>query len=147
MKSITARIAEVISVSPLIVTLIVGLMLAVIEFGDFIGIPLVLLVRVYIFWFTPNYFFEVVEHRALGSAGWPVFSIETMVAGRNQIGIVFSVLVLLAAGGLVALRSAGRGELAAILLAAACWACTLHDHRRRVPSACVTGRSRSETAY
>jgi hypothetical protein len=117
-KAIKALIADIFSLSLLIVTLIVGLMLGVIEFGAFIGIPLVVFVWIYVFWITPNYFFEIVESKALGNGGWPVFSLETLVAGRNQIGVVFSVIVLGAAGSLAALRYTGRDELAEILLGA-----------------------------
>ncbi len=116
MKAIEIRFSDLFSPSSLIVSFIVGALLAVIEFGVFIGIPLVALVWIYVLWIAPNYFFEIVEYKALGSEGWPVFSLETLVAGRNQVGVVFCVFVLVAAGSYVALRYTERDTLAEILL-------------------------------
>jgi hypothetical protein len=81
-------------------------------------LPLFFLVSVYIVWIIANYFLEIVEYKALGSKGWPVFSLETLVAGRNQIGVVFSVLALAAAGAYVALRYYGNSTAAESLLIA-----------------------------
>lgn len=112
------RFAELFSLSPFIVAGIVGALLWVVEFGLFMELPLVVLVLIYVFWITPNYFFEIVEFKALGNTGWPVFSLETLVAGRNQIGVVFSVIVLGSAGGYLALRYFGIDTIALLLLVA-----------------------------
>lgn len=93
-----------------------ALLLAVVQYGLYFDLPLVVLVLIYVFWITPNYYFEIVEHRALGNAGWPVFSIETLVAGRSQVGVVFTLLVLLAAAGYFALRWFGEDTAAWWLL-------------------------------
>ena len=93
-------------------------MLRVVEFGLFVELPLVLLVLIYPLWITPNYFFEIIEFKALGNEGWPVFSLDTLVAGRSQVGVAFSALVLAAAGGYVALHFFGLGSLAQLLLGA-----------------------------
>jgi hypothetical protein len=118
MGSFKIRLAEVFSLSPLIVACVVGILLWVVEFGLFMELPLVLLVLIYIFWITPNYFFEIIEFKALGNEGWPVFSLETLVAGRSQVGVVFSVLVLAVAGGCVALHYFELDTPAQILLGA-----------------------------
>jgi hypothetical protein len=110
------RITALISLSPLIVAGVIAFMLQVVEFGVLMDLPLVFLVLIYVFWVTPNYFFEIIEFKALGNHGWPVFSLETFVAGRNQIGVVFSILVLLVAGGYIWLRSAGAEDAARLLL-------------------------------
>jgi hypothetical protein len=111
-------LAAIFSLSPLIVACVVGILLWVVEFGLFMRLPLVFLVLIYVFWITPNYFFEIVEFKALGNEGWPVFSLETLVAGRSQVGVVFSLLALAAAGGYVALRHFGMDTVAGILLGA-----------------------------
>ena len=112
------RLADLFSPSLLAVSFLVGFLLAVIEFGVFMGLPLVALVWIYVFWVAPNYFFEIVEYKALGNEGWPVFSLETLVAGKSQVGIIFSVVVLAVAGGYSALQYAGRDTVAGFLLAA-----------------------------
>lgn len=110
--------AEIFSLSPLIVAFVIGVSLGVVEFGVFMGLPLVFLVLIYIFWITANYFFEIVEFKALGHDEWPVFSVETLVAGRSQVGILFSVLVLAGFGGYAALQYFGRDAAAQLLLGA-----------------------------
>ena len=77
------RLAGLFSLSPVIVAFVVAFLLWVVEYGLAIDLPLVVLVLIYVFWIAPNYFFEIVEFRALGNDGWPVFSLETLVAGRN----------------------------------------------------------------
>jgi hypothetical protein len=118
MKRFSGRLAELFSLSALIVAGVVGVLLFVVEFGLFMKLPLVILVLIYVFWITPNYFFEIVEFKALGHAGWPVFSLETLVGARNQVGIVFCTLVLVATGGYVALRYFEMTTIAEILLGA-----------------------------
>lgn len=118
MKRFSSHVAELASLSPLIVAVVVGVLLWVVEFGLFMKLPLVVLVLIYVLWVTPNYFFEIVEFRALGHAGWPVLSIETLVGARSQIGVVFGTLVLAATGGYAALRYFGMDTLAAIALGA-----------------------------
>jgi len=97
---------------------IVAVLIGTVEFGVFMQLPLWILPLLYIFWITPNYFLEIVEHRALGNPGWPVFSQETLVAGRNQAGMVFSLVVLGVAGAYFALRYLEMESLASILLVA-----------------------------
>ena len=117
-ERLTIRPAEILSLSPLIVAGVVALLLRVVEFGLFIDLPLVALVLIYVFWITANYFIEIVEHRALGHDDWPVFSQETLVAGRNQVGVVFFALVLATAGAYWALRYFGMDVGAQTLLGA-----------------------------
>jgi len=95
---------------------LVAVLLGVVEFGMFMQLPLWIFPLLYVFWIMPNYFIEIVEHRALGKPDWPVFSQETLVAGRNQIGVIFSVLTLIGAGGILALRAAQQSEWASVLL-------------------------------
>jgi len=117
-EGMTVRPPGIFSPSPLIVAGVVAFLLRVVEFGLFIQLPLVALVLIYVFWITANYFIEIVEHRALGHDDWPVFSQETLVAGRNQAGVVFFALVLAAAGVYWALRYFGMDTGAQILLSA-----------------------------
>jgi hypothetical protein len=112
------RPAELFSLSALIVTLIVGCLLGVVEFGLFVGLPFVVLVAIYIVWITSNYFFEIVEFKALGNTEWPVFSLDTLVRGRNQVGVGFAALVLVTVGGYVALHYLAMDAAAQLLLAA-----------------------------
>lgn len=44
-----------------------------------------------------NYFFEIIEYRALGKPGWPVLSVDTLFAFRNQLSLVFSGVAIAAA--------------------------------------------------
>ena len=111
-------LGELFSLSPLVVAGVVGVLLGVVELGLFLELPLVIFVAIYIVWITSNYYFEIVEFKALGNTEWPVFSLETLVAGRNQIGVVFFALVLAATGGYVALRQAGMAGLALLWLCA-----------------------------
>lgn len=112
------RLAELISPSPLLVACGLGLSLVVVEFGLYMRNPLVALVLFYGLWITANYFFEIVEFKALGHDDWPVFSQETLVAGKSQIGIVFSLVTLAAGGAYVALLYLGWPRLAEALLVA-----------------------------
>ena len=111
-----SRLAELICPSPVIMAIVVAFLLAVAEYGMYWHLPIWVLPVLYMFWITPNYFLEIVEHRALGNSSWPVFSLETLVAGRNQTGVVFSVLVLVLAGILVLLFYAGYDAIAWLLL-------------------------------
>ena len=100
-------------------SVVVGLLLAVVEFGIFMRIPLVVLLYLYIFWITANYFLEIVEHRALGNASWPVFSLDTLVARRSQAGVVFSLVVTAVAAVCALLRYGEFNAFAEFLLVAA----------------------------
>jgi len=70
-----------------------------------------------------NYFFEILEYRAVGEAGWPVFSWETLVSPRRQISFVVLMIVaaamvvraLLLSAGLVAVSHL-FGFLVAVML-------------------------------
>jgi hypothetical protein len=119
MSRIGILLADLFSLSPFIVACVVAGLLAVVEFGAFMGLPLVVLVLLYVFWVTSDYFLEIVEHKALGRQEWPVFSLETLVARRNQVGIVFFALVLALAGGYAALRYRALDTLAGMLLGVA----------------------------
>lgn len=119
MGSLKGFLAQLFSLSALIVTGLVGILLGVVEFGLFVRLPLLFLVLIYIIWITSNYFFEIIEFKALGNPQWPTFSLETLVGGRNQLGILFSSLALAAAGGYVALRELGLESPAQMLLVAA----------------------------
>lgn len=118
MGTFKTRLVGFFSPSPLIVACVVGILLGVVEFGVFMQLPFVVLVLIYVFWVVANYFFEIVEFKALGNEGWPVLSHETLVAGRNQVGVVFSALVLAAAGSYLALRHFGMETIARTLLGA-----------------------------
>jgi hypothetical protein len=118
MQLLKLRFTALISLSPIIVACVVGILLWVVEFGLYMELPLVVLVLIYIFWITPNYFFEIIEHKALGNTEWPVFSLETLVAGRSQVGVLFSLLVLATAGSYLLLRYFGMTSFAQIFLGA-----------------------------
>lgn len=118
MRPPTTWLPEIFSLSPLIVAGIVGILIGVVEFGMFMEWPLFFLVAVYIVWITANYFLEIVEYKALGGQDWPVFSLETLVARRSQVGVVSSVLALTAAGAYGALRYYGNQTAAESLLVA-----------------------------
>jgi hypothetical protein len=93
-------------------------LLGIVEFGISLQFPFYFVVLAYVFWITPNYFLEIIEHKAVGNAEWPVFSIETLVAGRNVMGIFFCAVTLVLAGSYFALRHAGIETGARILLGA-----------------------------
>lgn len=112
------RIADLFSLSPLIVAGVVAFALLVAVYGLPVRNPFAIFLLLYVVWITANYFFEIVEFKALGNEQWPVFSIETLVAGRYQVGIVFSVIVLAAAGAYIGLRYLGMDTGARILLGA-----------------------------
>jgi len=118
MESLRSGLAGLVSLSPLVVTLIVGVLLGVVEFGLFIGLPIVVFVVIYIVWITSNYFLEIAEFRALGNEGWPTFSLETLAGGRSQLGLICFALALAVAGGYAALRYSGRDTAAWIWLGA-----------------------------
>jgi hypothetical protein len=88
------RVVGLLSLSAFLMAFLVGTLLWVVEFGLIIDLPLVVFVLVYAIWITSNYFFEIVEYKALGNMAWPVFSLETLVGKRSQVGVVFSILVL-----------------------------------------------------
>jgi hypothetical protein len=112
------RSTDLFSLSPLIVAGVVAVVLLVAVYGLPVRNPFAIFLLLYIVWITANYFFEIVEFKALGNEQWPVFSIETLVAGRYQVGIVFSVIVLVAAGAYIGLRYFGMDTGARILLGA-----------------------------
>lgn len=112
------RITDLFSLSSLIVAGVVAVALRVAVYGLPVRNPFAIFLLLYVVWITANYFFEIVEFKALGNERWPVFSIETLVAGRYQVGIVFSVIVLVAAGGYIGLRYLGLDTGARILLGA-----------------------------
>jgi hypothetical protein len=113
-----ATLAELVSLSPFIVACVVGISLLVVEFGIYMGNPLVAFLLLYVVWITANYFFEIVEFKAMGHDDWPVFSIETLVARRNQVGVVFTLLVIAAGVGYIALLYLGWVTFAETLLGA-----------------------------
>ena len=41
-----------------------------------------------------NYFFEILEHRALGKGGWPVLSVDTLFTFRRQLSFVCFVIAI-----------------------------------------------------
>ncbi len=107
-------LVEFVSVAPVIVGVLLAGVLWVAAFGLAGGLPLAYLLIGAVVWIGSNYAFEVVEHRAEGADGWPVLSIETMVAARNQLGSLFAVC-----GGSVLLLyvyfvATGRRDLATI---------------------------------
>lgn len=117
-RAIGKRLTELFSVSPLIVSGVVAFLLRSVEWGLIFDLPLVILLLLYVFWITPNYFFEIIESKATGNTGWPVFSLETLVAGRNQVGVVFAGLVLAAGAGYAGLKYIEMSGAAQILLGA-----------------------------
>ena len=110
------RWAELVtSPSPVLLTLGLGIALGVVEFGLFMGLPFVVIIVLYVVWIVANYSLEIVEHRALGHDDWPVFSLETLVAGRSQAGIVYSMLVVALVAGWLWLRHFGPGGSAGFI--------------------------------
>jgi len=106
------RPAPLLGLSPLLLSIVVGILCGVVEFGLYIGLPIHILVSLYIFWILSNYFVEVVEHKALGNEDWPVFSLDTLVAGRSQVGLVFSLFVVAFGGVYLLLRYLGENDFA-----------------------------------
>jgi hypothetical protein len=54
-----------------------------------------------------NYFFEIIEYRAVGERGWPVFAWETLVALRRQLSLVLLIIVAATIAIRAVLYSAG----------------------------------------
>jgi hypothetical protein len=59
--------------------------------------PLAYLLIGYVIWSSSSYFFEIIEHKAMGGDDWPVLSLETIAGRRYQLGFVFVLLLALAA--------------------------------------------------
>jgi hypothetical protein len=81
----------VVGIAPLAVSALLAAILWVAAFGLAAGLPLGYLLFAAVAWIGGNYCLEIVEHRATGADGWPVLSIETMVAARHQLGLAFAV--------------------------------------------------------
>lgn len=107
------RFAQVLDLGPLLVAAAAAASFLVAAFGFAMELPLAWLPVGWLCWVLGNYFVEIVEHRALGSAAWPTFSLDTMVAGRRQIGLVLVALGL----GVLALRIGLASSHAAAALA------------------------------
>ena len=58
-----------------------------------------------------NYFFEILEHRAFGERGWPVFAWETLFALHRQLSFVFVLVIVLAMMIQLVLASGGLDGL------------------------------------
>ncbi|HMB74396.1 MAG TPA: hypothetical protein VKQ06_12555 [Gammaproteobacteria bacterium] len=101
----------VFSPSALIVALICALILKIARGWMAMGFPFGFLIVIAAAIPLLNYFFEIIEYRALGKPGWPVLSVDTLLAFRNQLSLVFSgvavaaalVRAMFVAGGLGAL--------------------------------------------
>ena len=106
-------LAGALGIAPLVASALLAGVLWIAAFGLAAGLPLAYLLFGAAVWVGSNYAFEVVEYRATGADGWPVLSIETMVAARHQLGSLFAVcagLVVLLYGSLAA---SGHRDLAA----------------------------------
>lgn len=100
-----------ISLSPFVVAVVCALIFklgsAVIRAGFPLGFLLVLVGTLIL----ANYFFEIVEHRAVGNKGWPVLSFETLFTAHRQVGLKFAVVVAVLLGLRYALSAVGFGGL------------------------------------
>jgi hypothetical protein len=92
-----------ISVGPVLYAAAVAFMLWVAAFGLRAGLPLGYLVAAFAVWMSANYVLEIVEHRALGNAGWAVLSLDTIAGGRAQVGTLFLAVVAVLGASLWAL--------------------------------------------
>jgi hypothetical protein len=92
-----------VGVAPVLYAAAVAFMLWVAAFGLAGGLPLAYLLAAFAVWMSANYLLEIVEHRAVGNAGWAVLSVDTIAGGRAQIGSLFLVLVLALGAALWAL--------------------------------------------
>jgi hypothetical protein len=113
------RFAGVLDLAPFAVSVAAALILWIAAFGFAMGLPLAYLLVGWVCWVLTNYFVEIIEHRALGSAGWPTFSLDTIASARRQLG-----LVLLALGVVVLvirwwLLARGEATAAAVVTSAA----------------------------
>ena len=117
-EGVSFRPGDVASISPLIMAVVIGILLGVVEFGFFMGLWYVVIVLAYAFWISANYFIEIIEFKAVGHDDWPVFSLDTLVAGRNQAGIAFFAIVLVATAIVFALQYAERDSFAMLVLVA-----------------------------
>jgi hypothetical protein len=104
-------IAGLLGIAPLLFSLAIGVILWAASFGFATGMRFAYLLVAVSVWASANYFLEVVEHKALGAAGWPVMSIDTIAGGPQQVGVLL-------AGGVLAVAAfvswgfrAGHSEL------------------------------------
>lgn len=105
-------------IAPAVVSALLAAILWVAAFGIAAGLPLAYLLFGAVVWIGGNYAFEVVEHRAAGDDGWPILSIETMVAAHHQLGSLFAVCVCVAVLIYARLTVGGHRDLAAALVVA-----------------------------
>jgi hypothetical protein len=144
------------SPSPFIVAIVCGLLFkagSIVLDGGF-GIGFVLVAAGV--WILANYFFEIIDHRAVGNRQWPVLSIETLFSMQRQLGVIFAGIIVacvLIRMGLDALHFPGLGRffgLAAMLVmpvSAAILAVTRDPLRAIDPIKLLIAAARMEIGY
>jgi len=95
------------SLSACLIALVCAVLLAIAHSAISRGIPLASLLLIVPAFPLLNYFFEILEYRAVGESGWPVFSWETLVSPRRQISLVVLAIVAAAIAVRALLLSAG----------------------------------------
>jgi len=106
-SQLTSHSMSGFTLSVCLVALVCAVFLAIANGAISRGIPLASLLLVVPAFPLLNYFFEILEYRAVGESGWPVFSWETLVSPRRQISIVVLVIVAAAVAVRAVLFSAG----------------------------------------
>ena len=145
-----------ISLSPFIVAVFCALLLklgiTIIDAGFVVGFVFVVVGA----WILANYFFEIIDHRAMGMLDWPVLSVETLFAAQRQLGMVFAALIVGVLGlrtaiGLIGFEGLARifGAIAASVLpiSAAMLAVTKSPLRAIDPVRLVVSAARMEMGY
>ena len=112
------RFAGILDVGPLAVSGAAALILSVAVFGFAMGLPLAYLLVGWVCWVLGNFFVEIVEHRATGNPDWPTFSLDTIAAGRRQLGLVLLALGGAVLGAAIWLQARGHATAAVALIAA-----------------------------
>jgi hypothetical protein len=105
------RLKALLHVSPLIVALAFALILKVAVIGLAAGFPFAYLLIGIVVWSGANYFVELIETQSVEDT-WAVFSVDTLSTTRRQLGIVWLLLLGIAAAIVWALFSAGAPQLA-----------------------------------
>lgn len=147
---------KAISISPFIVAIVCALLFKVASIFLRADISMGFVLVIAGTWILANYFFEIIEHRAVGSAQWPVLSIDTLFSFRRQLGLLFAaiavaVLLVRYAIDAAGLRSMARlfGAMVALVLpvSAAILAVTKSPLRAIDPVRLLVAAARMEIGF
>ena len=100
-------LTETISPTPLVAAGTLALVFTIAGYAGLFGLPLALLM----WWGFGNFLFEVIEHRALGRADWPVISVETFASLNRQLWLVQAAILALAVMAYLGLKRLGVAPL------------------------------------